>query len=208
MQRRHVRYVYGLIGCIVLTALMAMMSVPVHAQSQTPVAHKGELVAPDWSFFDNPPLEINGEWEVVWGQLVAPEDFSKLYKGEYFTLPSRWNNIRKPGLKGSMGVATFRARLKLPSYNRGVAYHLIAPHAAYRIYIDGVLIVSNGTVSEMPDAFEPSYVSRTFQGVSGNSEVVLQVANFSHAYGGPGHALTLWDAQNLRRFLDTLSVTV
>lgn len=140
------------------------------------------------------------------GQLVAPEDFNGLYEGKYHILPGRWNHVREPGMNGAMGVATFRSRLRLPDYNRDVAYHIIAPHASYRIYIDGVLAVSNGTVSETAEGFEPSYVSRTFKGESGDSEIVLQVANFSHAYGGAGHALTLWDAQRLRRFLDTLSV--
>lgn len=176
------------------------------ASASKPVAISGELSAPNWSFFDDPPLEIVGDWEVVWGQLVDPSDFDNVYQEEYFTLPARWNGVAKEGIDGAYGAATFRARLKLADYNRDVAYHLIAPHGAYRLYIDGVLVINNGTVATSREGFQANYVSRTFAGESGESEIVFQVANFAHAYGGPGHALTLWDAKRLDQFLDWLSV--
>lgn len=176
------------------------------AQSASPVAKAGELIAPDWEFFQGQPLEVVGEWEVIWGKLVAPQEFDALFRGDYISLPTRWNDVDEPGMDGPFGVATFRVRLKLSDYNRDLTFHLIAPHAAYRAYLDDVLLLNNGRVSLSPDDFVANYVSRVFAGQSGESEFVLQVANFKHAYGGPGHALTLWDAQRLQQFLDTLSV--
>lgn len=176
------------------------------AQSDAPVLRTGEITAPDWSYSDDPPLEIIGEWEVVWGQLLEPGEFDAAFEEEHFTLPARWNNLDKTGIDGAFGVATFRARLDLPAYDRALSFHLIAPHAAYRIYVNGVAVVDNGKVAASIDGFVPNYVSRSFPAQSGQSELVFQVANFSHAYGGPGHALTLWEATQLRQTLNWLSV--
>jgi len=35
---------------------------------------------------------------------------------------------------------------------------------------------------------------------------VLQVSNFSHAHGGPGHAPTIWDSKELLKTLGQLSL--
>ncbi|HFB54383.1 MAG TPA: hypothetical protein ENJ46_00545, partial [Hellea balneolensis] len=173
------------------------------ASPPPPTVKAGDLNAPNWSFFDNPPLEIVGEWEVIWDDLIRPDLFDNIYQGDHFTLPARWNGHIKGQGKRSFGTATFRARLHLPEYNRELSFQLIAPHAAYRVYLDGVLIINNGTVSKTPENFHANYVSRSFEAHSGDSEIVLQVANFAHAYGGPGHALTLWDQQHLQKFLST-----
>lgn len=192
---------------VFLAMLLGMFSgAPLQAQPDTPTLKSGTLHSPDWSFVEGPPLELNGEWEVIWGKLVAPEEFDSVYNGNYFSLPARWNDVDQPGITGSFGSATFRAKIDLPSYNRDVSYHLIAPHSAYAVYINGDLVLQNGRVSETPDGFKASYVSRVFPGDSGTSEIVLHVSNFGHAYGGPGHVLTLWDSQRLALFTDKLSL--
>ena len=179
----------------------------IRGSSDAPRVEAGALSSPNWSFFEGAPLQIVGDWEVVWGQLVGPEQFDQAYGGEHFMLPARWNGVEAPGINGSFGTATFRVKLDLPNYDRELSYHLIAPHAAYRVYIDGILVVNNGTISETKQGFQANYVSRSFKGTAGQSTVVMQVANFKHAYGGPGHALTLWDGQRLDKFLDSLSLT-
>ncbi len=206
LAQKQIPQLLGIVIALPLIILLLWGQPPAHAQSSKPAIASGELVLPDWSFFDGPPLELSGDWEVVWGQLLAPEEFDGAYDGEHFKLPGRWNNQDRPGIKNAYGVATFRVRLNLPEYNRNVAFSLIAPHAAYRVYIDGVLVISSGTVSPTKEGFEANYVSRTFAGQSGASEIVMQVSNFAHAYGGPGHPLTLWDAQRLERFLDAVSL--
>jgi signal transduction histidine kinase/ActR/RegA family two-component response regulator len=197
---------WGLLLSLVCFLLLLFTHSALAASSHIPTVKNGDLNAPNWSFFDAPPLEIVGEWEVIWNDLVSPENFDIDYQDEHFKLPSRWNGHIKGQGKKSFGTATFRARLHLPDYNRQLSFQLIAPHAAYRIYIDGVLVINNGNVSRTPENFRANYVSRSFKARSGDSEIVLQVANFSHAYGGPGHALALWDQQHLQKFLGTLSL--
>lgn len=169
-------------------------------------AQAGVFVAADWDFTKGQPLEITGEWQVIWGSLVSPQDFDRLYKGDLFTLPARWNDIDQDNMDGSFGAATFRVSLELPEYDRDLAYYMIAAHSAYQIFLDGELTVKNGVVTESAEGFVANNVSRQFSGSSGRSEIVLQVANYVHAYGGPGHGLKLYDARALKRLLDSLSV--
>ncbi|MEP3891641.1 MAG: hypothetical protein ABJN69_14370 [Hellea sp.] len=123
-----------------------------YAQDGGPNVLAGKLLSEDWSFHDGPPLELSGDWEVIWGEPVPPETFDARYQGELFSLPGRWNKVDRPGMDGPFGSATFRSTLALPTYNRDLSYHLIAPHSAYTVYIDGVLALRNGPVSETADA--------------------------------------------------------
>lgn len=54
---------------VLFTFIAAAANFPAQAQTQIPTVEKGELTAPNRSLFDDPPLEINGEWEVIWGSL-------------------------------------------------------------------------------------------------------------------------------------------
>ncbi len=175
------------------------------AQAQTVQVQKGVLSAPEWKFLDNSPLVISGEWEVIWGKLVRPTEFDAHYQGDLVIMPGRWNRNNTPDFKHSYGIATYRARLQLPSYNRDLAFHLISPNASWRLYIDDVLVGGNGVVSSNPKENQPNYTSRILPALAGQSVLVLQMANFSHAYGGPGHPLELWDRVVLQKRLDTMT---
>ncbi len=166
----------------------------------------GILFAPEWKFIEDSPLILAGQWEVIWGELVGPTEFDARYKGDLVTMPGRWNNENTPGFKHSRGVATYRMRLKLPPYNRDLAFHLISPNAVWRLYVDDVLVGGNGAISNNPKENHPNYTSRIFPARAGQSVLVLQLANFSHAYGGPGHPITLWDRAILQNKLDSMSL--
>ena len=193
-------------GLIVALIVAGGGSGPALAQTAQPVAKAGTLSAPGWDFTANKPLDLVGEWEVIWGALVPPDQFDARYQGDLFTLPARWNGVGKPGMNGAFGAATFRLRLRVPDYNRDVAFNMIAAHSAYRVFVDSVPVVENGLVAARPEESRANYVSRIFDAKPGDSEIVLHVSNFNHAFGGPGHPLALWDAQDLQRFLSMMSL--
>jgi len=176
------------------------------SQTEKIQAKKGTLSAPDWKFAGGDQLVLKGDWQVIWGQLVEPVDFTSKYQGEYFSLPGVWNKVDKPSMDGAYGVATFRLHLQLPAYNRNLAIHMISPNSAWRIYVDDVFVGGNGSVADNIKGFSPHYVSRVFPVTDQDSTLVLQVANFDHAYGGPGHAITISDAVILRKKLDFMSL--
>ncbi len=182
---------------------LALVSQPALAQTEV---KNGELIDRNWDYAKNDPLELSGEWQVIWGKLVSPEHFDDQYEGDLFRIPQRWNNVDHPRMNGAHGVATFRAKLDLPRYERDLSFHQISPHSAWKLYVNGIPIGGNGTVSEQPGNHRSHYTSRIFPAYPGKSELVLQVSNFSHAYGGPGHPPTIWDSQQLFRTLGFLSL--
>lgn len=187
--------------------LMGLFAVPqTHAQSKQVEIENGQMVNPDWDYAQSKPLELSGDWQVIWGKLVAPKDFDAHYEGDLFRIPGRWNNVDHPAMNGPYGVATFRARLDLPDYGNELSFHQISPHSAWKLYANGIPIGSNGTVSDQPGKHRSHYTSRIFPAYPGKSELVLQVSNFSHAFGGPGHPPTIWDSQQLFRTLGFLSL--
>lgn len=166
----------------------------------------GEIYAGDWDFSDSGPLKLSGEWQVIWGKLVDPEKFENEYEGDVFYIPSRWNDVDHPSMNGAFGVATFRVKLDLPEYGQPLSFHQISPHSAWRLFANGKQISANGKVSDQPGEHRSHYTSRIFPANSGKSELVLQVSNFSHAHGGPGHPPTIWVTQTLLRTLGSLSL--
>ncbi|WP_417622010.1 ATP-binding protein [Parasphingorhabdus sp.] len=186
-----------------LLILLTICSTPAFAKTEI---ENGQLVNPDWDYTQNQPLKLVGEWEVIWGKLVAPQDFDKEYKGALFHIPGRWNKVDHPRMNGAYGVATFRAKLDLPDYGKELSFHQISPHSAWKLYANGIPIGANGIVSDQPGRHRSHYTSRIFPAYPGKSELVLQISNFSHAFGGPGHPPTIWDSQQLFRTLGFLSL--
>jgi len=166
----------------------------------------GEINAIDWQPDRQRPLTLSGEWEVVWGELIAPENFDGKFNGDHFEIPGRWNRVTANGIERSFGAATFRLQLELSPYQGELALHLISPHSAWRLYVDNELVGQNGNPSTNPEEQVKHYVSRMMAMTPRSATLVLQVANHHHAYGGPGHAPVLWQSDQLRAFLDGMSL--
>ena len=192
---------------LVLIVLMGLtFDAPAIAQSASPEIENGVLSHRNWDYSIGDPLKLEGEWEVIWGKLVAPKDFDQEYQGDFFKIPGRWNNVDNPEMNGAYGVATFRAKLDIPNYDKELSFHLISPHSAWQLYANGYYIGGNGTVSDQPGKHNAQYTSRIFPAYPGESEIVLQISNYSHAFGGPGHPPTIWDSQSLFQTLGLLSL--
>lgn len=171
---------------------------------------KGTLNAINWKFTSE-KLSLTGNWQVIWGQLIPPQEFDANYQGDLFKLPNNWNdagNSPNIGIKnGANGVATFRLNLKLPAYDKPISFHMISPNSAWKMFLNGKILGGNGKVSSMPDQVKTQYVSRLFSAKDGDSQILLQIANFDHAYGGAEYAIELWDAAKLDQRLAFISIT-
>lgn len=193
-----VKKIHGLI-CLILL-IFGFISAP-FAQE---FAQKGSLIQPDWQY--DQKLSLQGEWQVIWGELASPAQFDSLYKGDYFNLPSNWNQVKNPNMNGAYGVATFRLKLNLPAYDKPLSFHIVSPNSAWQFFLDGQLLGGNGIVSKDLEQIKSHYISRIFSAVDGQSEIVLQVANNSHAFGGAEYAIEIWDAAQHKQRLDFMSL--
>ncbi len=201
-----IRILYPLFRCLVLiSSLWSMGSICAAAPAQMPVATNGVLAAPHWQYAKKTPLALRGQWQVIWGKILTPDEFDRQYQGDLVQMPRRWNTKNTPNFRHSYGTATYRLFLNMAPSQRDLAFHFISPNASWKLYQDGEVLGSNGIVSADPQQHHPNYTSRILPAKAGKSVLVLQLANFSHAYGGPGHPIKLWDRANLQQKLDGMS---
>ncbi len=135
-------------------------------------------------------IRLDGMWEFYWKKLYFPEDFrGKRIVGspDYFMVPSIWNGCLEGGerLTGD-GYATLRLSVLLPEAGQCYGFKLPETGSAYRLFADGKLIASNGTVGKDPKEHRPQFLPQMvfFKPASDFMEVIVHISNFSDFDGG------------------------
>jgi PAS domain S-box-containing protein len=166
-------------------------SVQLNKTSQTeiiPKADRGVIDFSGWDFQENGIVDLNGEWEFYWNQLLSPEDFEidrSNSRAGFFNIPGSWNYYDHgsesfPG----QGYATYRLKIKLKQ-GKPYALKFLTVSTAYRLWIDGELF-SVGKVGKTREDMTPQFAVKTYQFHPDKPEthIVLQVSNFFHRSGG------------------------
>lgn len=129
-------------------------------------------------------MALDGQWEFYWNQLLTPEDF----EGDllptidtYIKVPSTWK-----GLYPQNGVATYRMQLKYPTMLRDPALKTNAISMAYKLYVNGELLLEVGKVSEDPSIFRDGQGEYIVPLPKDEQELdlIIQVANLTFDKGG------------------------
>lgn len=200
---------YGLYGLgklpmlllVVLGLLAAPSFSPSASAANPPVAAQGWI---DVSGHDlgRETVELTGEWELYWGQLLEPDAFTgdeaaSSRQAEYANVPHVWG-IRKPDSSDNEGAATYRLRIRLGEHasRDSLALYIPGVASAYKLWVDGELKASNGTVGMSRETMRPkNYAKTVFFHPSGpNAEIVVQVSNFVQRKGGMWTPLAIGDA--------------
>lgn len=174
---------------VVFTVVLLFLTFPVAAADE-PRALNGALDLTGWDFTRQGPVNLDGEWEFYWNQMLEPKDFladPRPNRTGLFDVPAPWNNYRlgEKNLPGQ-GYATFRLLIKLPPDGELKACNIPYMSTAYRLWLNGKLIAENGQVGINRDDMKPEYRTMTMPlWIDGqNAELVLQVSNFYHRRGG------------------------
>lgn len=120
-------------------------------------------------------------WELYPDSLLTSEDFAnsslpcyRTWAGEYPNL-ALFHDDHNP-----YGISTWRMML---AGEGSVMLYLQEPLCAYKIYVNGQLLGSSGTVS--PDNYTPHVRDGVFTfALDSETELLIQTANYSHYYGG------------------------
>lgn len=137
-------------------------------------------------------------WELYPDKLLSPEDFSgetqpyySTWAGEYPNL-SLFHDDRNP-----YGVSTWRLRL---SGSGDVLLYLQEPLCAAMVYADGICLGETGNVS--PDSYAPLIRDTVYSfTLDGETELIIQTANYSHYYGGIWYAPVIGSADSVSRLI-------
>jgi signal transduction histidine kinase len=177
---------------------------PDRIEKKLPIAVKGVLDLEDWNFSEDPPVNLNGEWQFYWNQLLDPEAFnngSHLEQTGFITLPGIWNDYQVEGeaINGK-GFATFRLEIKLENQRESLALKILDMATAYKIWINNDLVLSNGLVGNNAENSQAQFLPQTARIRSSSDKifVTLQISNYQHKKGGAWTTILFGSEQNIR----------
>jgi len=163
------------------------------SDDKAPKAHQGVLELSGWNFEENGVVPLDGEWEFYWNQLLTYPDFhngTNLRKS-YGAVPSTWNYYGD-NLPGS-GYATYRLKIKTidPGSIKGLKIKTMS--TSYTLMVNDKVVAANGIVGKNSESCFPEFkpLISFFKTEKNEFEIILQVANFTYASGGPWYSIYL-----------------
>lgn len=143
-------------------------------------------------------VALNGQWLFYWNQLIGPED-AVPGNGKLVNFPYRWTDKVDGKSYPAFGYATYRLSVYLPKKSTSLRISMPEVYSAYRLFINGREISSNGTVSTSPKGFVPYWEHKILEIPQGKDtlNILLQVANFVHSKGGVKKAILIGDKGNI-----------
>ncbi len=154
----------------------------------TEIGKKAENGLLDLTQYDlkNQIIPLDGDWAFYWNQLLEPDSIEKGALDGYFAFPSSWNKyeIDDKNIPGA-GYATYRLTFTA-SENEILALKIPKVRTAYRLFVNGDLIATAGTLGISQNAMVPQYLPQivSFAALPGDNEIVLQMSNFYMSSGG------------------------
>lgn len=148
---------------------------------------KGVLDLSTWDFNEDGYTELSGQWEFYWQQLLTPEDFPNISSTpSYMEIPMTWNKSNKN--YASNGYATYSLTIKLNPKYKDTLLGMSVPSvlSAYKLWVNGELFSSNGTVGTSKFSERPKNIPITnyFMNKTDNIHLVLQLSNHNFRDGG------------------------
>jgi len=166
-----------------------------------PKAEKGILDLTQWQFDKDGVIKLDGQWEFYWNQLLEPHQLedTSIPKTGYIDVPGTWNHYQVDDYKlPGNGFATYRLHFITETDER-LGLKIPSVFTAYKLYINGELIASAGTVGNSKETMVPQYLPQIalFEPQPGENEIIIQVSNYHHRSGGLLEALILGNEKQI-----------
>lgn len=141
------------------------------------------------SFSQHGVINLKGEWEFYWKQLVSYKDISSSNSrlDIYAEVPGFWNAYRIGGksLPGT-GYATYRLNVKTEQAGERLGFKIQPMSSAYRVYINDKVVAESGVVTADPNTlitrYKPAVI--TFDAPNQEFDIIVQTANLQFPRGG------------------------
>ena len=108
-----------------------------------------------WNWEENGIVDLNGEWEFYWGQLLEPDDFktNNTIKPEYMNVPGEW---------AQNGYATYRLQVRVPDINTDYNFIFSSMSSSAKLWINGTLCMQRGRVGSYKDQSKPQWIHKYY----------------------------------------------
>jgi signal transduction histidine kinase len=129
------------IHTVISLLFLAFCTLPgLHAQ-QEPLVKKGVLDLRDYDFLTRGPVELKGEFEFYWNQMLNPaieDDSGEMF---YIKVPGNWNKLRKVHPEVTRyGFATYKMVILLPEKMDEIAFKIKDVYSASGYFLNGKAI--------------------------------------------------------------------
>ncbi|MBB3110420.1 signal transduction histidine kinase [Paenibacillus phyllosphaerae] len=143
----------------------------------------------DWSFQDDGPLSLSGQWQLYSSILLAPGESSPQDAGKplYMQVPDSWNNYpARTGLRSGQGYATYKLKLLLDPQDKLLEIRVPNIFTSYKLWVDDKLLAEAGKVGTSKSDSVAEQVPKivTFDGNQREINLTIQVSNFHFRKGG------------------------
>ncbi len=158
---------------------------------------KGTLDLREHNFKLNGPAELAGEIAYFYDDIVYDDEFieDKMASAFYVDASKPLDRTKF----GGVGHGTYFFELKPPISSDLLAIELPVISSAYKLWIDGKLLVMNGRVSSNPELFRPRLLPQRviFPAEANTVRVLIQVSNYHFAYTGIGKNIIIGTPQQI-----------
>ena len=129
------------IQTIIYLLVFAFSTLPgLHAQ-QEPMVKKGVLDLRDYDFLTRGPVELKGEFEFYWNQMLNPADEGESGEMFYTKVPGTWTKLRREHPEVTRyGFATYRVVILLPEKMDEIALKVKDVFSASGYFLNGKAI--------------------------------------------------------------------
>lgn len=208
---------------ILMFLLLLIFSLPDRTQSYNNglQAVKGKMELAGWDIEYTKTLQLDGEWEFYWNQLLIPADFSeeKLDKPVltgFMQVPSLWNGKSPGGEKLPVfGCATYRLVLENISYKGVLGLKKGNARFSSKVFVNGQELLSDGVPAGRASDYESGNTPQLgfFSGNGNKIEILVQVSNYEYPNSGIPVSIELGSEngmlhQNQRDYLFSIAVFV
>lgn len=157
-----------------------------------------------WDFERDGPVQLKGQWEFYWKQLLSPQEIS-VHAPAFAEVPQPWNRQSIPGAQTEAdGMATYRLRILLPENSPPLAMRFEYQGSSFRAYWNGAEILNGGSPGPRETekaGWLPRYSEPIAAAESG--ELIVHVSNHVHRFGGLWLPITLGTTKQISSSRDT-----
>lgn len=172
-----------------------------HAQEQPRVV-KGVIDLSSYNFLRDGPVELKGEYEFYWNQMLNPSSSGEGTEMNYIKVPGSWYRLRNkvPEIERH-GFATYRLMIRLPENVDQVALKIQDVYSASGYFLDGKAIDYLGFPGVNKYQTVTRYSRPVVRSEVNNREVelLIRVANFDHRLSGIAGGITLGLADQMQQ---------
>jgi signal transduction histidine kinase/CheY-like chemotaxis protein len=185
---------------IFLVTVWLTLCLSIYTKGETPpLAQRGIIDLRKVDLFGK-SLPVNGEWAFYWNRLLSPDSLFSATP-DYVPFPVLWNDLQVRGRQvPTLGYATYTLTILLPAKRPRLGMEIPDTYCALKLYVNGVVQAQYGKPATTKENAAPFWVTRTFVIPPGEPDtlvLVMQIANFWHARGGPYKNILIGDKDEL-----------